>query len=444
MDFYIIILLTLLPIIGWTIFCLVCYVRPIPRSIIQTIPSGFTMTGVLGTFIGIVFGLWDFDVENISGSIPLLLEGLKYAFTTSILGIIFSIVSAKIIEFNSKDNESLSDNQDTALLRKISKLLESSNEQNAQNFRKFDAIPEIISALSQNFDDVKSLISSTASAQSTHYTSLLNHNTKETNRLIQTLNTNNEELSQKIAEMNSKELLKAMERSAEAFNEKMKELLERLVKENFEILNRSVKQLNDWQVTNMKNMEQLIEEQQNLIQENGKITKQFETTAETVQTNFDKTSTDILEIVTNTKKITDENSRLNKILRELESVAMGDNQFKSIITQAESSITNMNAATEQFSIGMEQTEKLNNNVYRTQESLVILMAELQKVAKFNDINGDYWKDVKEKMNEGIGLLNDGSKSISDSLDSVDTEFRERLQDTFESLDKLMKGYLVNN
>jgi len=41
-------------------------------------------TGVLGTFVGILIGLWSFDTMNIEKSVPTLLEGLKTAFITSL------------------------------------------------------------------------------------------------------------------------------------------------------------------------------------------------------------------------------------------------------------------------------------------------------------------------------------------------------------------------
>lgn len=47
--------------------------------------------GVLGTFIGIALGLWEFDTSNIDTSVPNLLEGLKLAFATSIAGMFISI-----------------------------------------------------------------------------------------------------------------------------------------------------------------------------------------------------------------------------------------------------------------------------------------------------------------------------------------------------------------
>lgn len=55
--------------------------------------SGFVVTlGILGTFWGIALGLINFDVENIDGSVPQLLAGMKIAFLTSIVGMAASII----------------------------------------------------------------------------------------------------------------------------------------------------------------------------------------------------------------------------------------------------------------------------------------------------------------------------------------------------------------
>lgn len=50
-------------------------------------PTLLTTVGVLGTFTGILIGLLDFDVRAIDDSVPSLLEGLKIAFISSVLGI---------------------------------------------------------------------------------------------------------------------------------------------------------------------------------------------------------------------------------------------------------------------------------------------------------------------------------------------------------------------
>lgn len=48
--------------------------------------------GVLGTFSGIFIGLIHFDVDNIEAALPMLLEGLKTAFLTSIAGMCSSLL----------------------------------------------------------------------------------------------------------------------------------------------------------------------------------------------------------------------------------------------------------------------------------------------------------------------------------------------------------------
>ncbi len=48
--------------------------------------------GILGTFIGIIIGLLNFNTESIDTSIPVLLGGLKTAFITSIVGMFFAIL----------------------------------------------------------------------------------------------------------------------------------------------------------------------------------------------------------------------------------------------------------------------------------------------------------------------------------------------------------------
>lgn len=62
--------------------------------------------GVLGTFIGIYMGLHSFDVNNISVSVPGLLEGMKTAFLTSIVGMIGAISQKYYLkQINSNDKE---------------------------------------------------------------------------------------------------------------------------------------------------------------------------------------------------------------------------------------------------------------------------------------------------------------------------------------------------
>ncbi len=62
------------------------------RSGFRDFKSLIVSLGLLGTFVGILLGLWDFDTRQISASVPGLLEGLKTAFVTSVFGMFLSIV----------------------------------------------------------------------------------------------------------------------------------------------------------------------------------------------------------------------------------------------------------------------------------------------------------------------------------------------------------------
>jgi len=64
---------------------------------LQHAPSVMTSLGILGTFVGIVIGLLHFDVTAIDGSIRQLLDGMKTAFITSLVGM-FASIAFKLID----------------------------------------------------------------------------------------------------------------------------------------------------------------------------------------------------------------------------------------------------------------------------------------------------------------------------------------------------------
>ena len=109
--------------------------------------SMIVSTGILGTFLGIVLGLWDFDTSDIVSSVPLLLDGLKLAFLTSIFGMFLSIVLAIFQakpEENPKDDSKLDKiNQSleniTSILQEMKKI-----SQRESRFTKIDEKGEIL------------------------------------------------------------------------------------------------------------------------------------------------------------------------------------------------------------------------------------------------------------------------------------------------------------
>ncbi|MBE5876552.1 MAG: MotA/TolQ/ExbB proton channel family protein [Lachnospiraceae bacterium] len=68
--------------------------KAIDRSMMNLVAGTMTGLGILGTFIGLSFGLQSFSTgtaQEISDSIGPLMEGIKVAFHTSIYGMVFSL-----------------------------------------------------------------------------------------------------------------------------------------------------------------------------------------------------------------------------------------------------------------------------------------------------------------------------------------------------------------
>ena len=69
--------------------------RHVHKRILEMIPDIFTSLGILGTFIGLVWGLKNFEpssYETMTNSVSSLVAGIKVAFLTSIYGIAFAII----------------------------------------------------------------------------------------------------------------------------------------------------------------------------------------------------------------------------------------------------------------------------------------------------------------------------------------------------------------
>ena len=65
--------------------------RGLPQRLASIAPNSLTTIGIFFTFIGISYSLFNFDTNSIETSVPILLEGLKLAFVSSVVGIALSI-----------------------------------------------------------------------------------------------------------------------------------------------------------------------------------------------------------------------------------------------------------------------------------------------------------------------------------------------------------------
>ncbi len=94
----------------------------------QMIATGM---GILGTFLGITYGLWNFDTDNIEMAVPELLGGMRFAFLTSIIGMGFSLAIGMIPKkLGFQDEELVEQPQtDQDLLTSMLQILQESKEE---------------------------------------------------------------------------------------------------------------------------------------------------------------------------------------------------------------------------------------------------------------------------------------------------------------------------
>ena len=147
--------------------------------IIQSIPSTLVTTGVLGTFIGIAIGLHYFDLSDIQSSIDELLEGLKTAFWSSIVGISLSIVASIYIKKLMMQYGELMKVPESEETKKITLMIEKLDEfSDSLAKANVDALQAAYKELITNFNDTfQELISS-----------LVDQNFKELTNSVKSLN----------------------------------------------------------------------------------------------------------------------------------------------------------------------------------------------------------------------------------------------------------------
>ena len=93
----------------------------------KSLPSLFTIIGVFGTFLGIAMGLAGFDVSagEIENSVASLLDGLKSAFWTSIIGIASAIYIRWKNLYSAPADDSMDETEEViAILKENNRLTE--------------------------------------------------------------------------------------------------------------------------------------------------------------------------------------------------------------------------------------------------------------------------------------------------------------------------------
>ena len=456
------------------------------KRTIDAFPTIVSTLGVIGTFLGITIGLAGFEVNDLTHSIPILLGGLKTAFYTSLCGMIGSLILRHLctdIKFDKEDGgisstdnaikelsksvrdmsttlasaitdtrdivrqmgdaqtsfymqslelgKRMADKQDgiestitrlslvegeqTSALRNISSSLANSD---AVNTRIEDALHDIVDIQSGNVGTIDEM-----NDEIKKFSQILRSEVDEiegkmedTNKL---LTDKFDEFSDLLKKSNTEALVEVMKKVTEEFQKQMNELISRLVQENFAKLNESVQKLNNWQMENKAMIESL--------------TLQYRR----MEDDFEDSSTTMKQVSDYADKLVGNGGKLSLIVSALEEVMINDKKFIEITRNLEDAVANTkDSAAKQENI----ISSLQDWVQRVQvfkEDVQRLINKLEELDSIRNYNEQFWQSTKRSLEDGVGIIQNGSTELNKQILNIDKSFYNRLSATLSSLDDLI-------
>lgn len=362
--------------------------RPRAANFARATPNLLTTTGVFGTFVGILVGLQHFDVTNVDESVPLLLDGLKTAFWTSVAGlgaaIAFKLPQSLLIP---KTSESPTDPID--LLQAMH--TEAKNQTKAlvgeEDASLITQLIKLRTSFTDHSQDQRQSIESGFERQIEAFT----------------------KFAAEMAENNSKALIEALNDVIKDFNDKLTEQFG----ENFKELNVAVGRLLEWQ----ENYKQHIETSETRL---SQITQEIEKTSAHL-TQASNAMEKMPEQARKTAEITD---RLNSQIAIAADLSMGVQTLRESLQQAMPQInTNIDQLTSQFS---EHVKKSSDDIKLSADTankhFETASAQLsdgtQRLENLtNELFEAFNKSMQGELERALSLMGKQLASISEKLAS---------------------------
>ena len=190
--------------------------------------------GITGTFFGIFKGLLQFDTNDIEGSVPLLLDGLKTAFLTSLAGLFANLVVKVFPKIYFIKDSVESDDVGEEIIKALQSM-----EKESKNVST--SILELSKSISSDKDT--SLVTQLQKIRTTNSDG------------FEEMKKSFEDFAEKVVADNTQSLIDALTDVMKDFNAKINEQFG----ENFKELNAAVKLMVDWQKENKIQIENLIQ-----------------------------------------------------------------------------------------------------------------------------------------------------------------------------------------
>lgn len=225
-----------------------------------------------------------------------------------------------------------------------------------------------------------------------------------------------DEFTELLKKSNTEALVEVMKKVTEEFQKQMNSLISKLIQENFEQLNTSVERLNTWQQENKEMI--------------ASLTSQYKEMSE----NFEETSTSLSKVKEDTTSLVGAGGKLHQIVDALNKVIVEDERFLDITKKLQDTANLSKENMEKF----ENSTRVLNEWVRKQRNFVdgvqSLIEKLDELNKIRDYGEQFWKSTKEKMEEGVNIISNGTNTLNTQLRNIDRSFYERLGTTLGELD----------
>ena len=161
-------------------------------------------------------------------------------------------------------------------------------------------------------------------------------------------------------------------------------------------------------------------------------------------TSFEGTSTTLETVGKDTKQLVSDGGKLQQIIDTLSKVMIDDKKFVEISTN----LSDTAELTKQNMIQFDTSTKTLNEWVRKQRNFVDgvqkLIEKLEELNKIKDYNEQFWKGTKKSLEEGVGYISQGSKTLNQQLTELDRQFYARLSTTLAELDTCIQAMIKGN
>ena len=232
-----------------------------------------------------------------------------------------------------------------------------------------------------------------------------------------------DEFTELLKKSNTEALVEVMKRVTGEFQKQMNTLINKLIQENFDQLNKSVEKLNQWQQENKEMI--------------ASLTRQYKEMA----TNFEATSTSLVKVKDDTALLVSEGGKLRQLTDALNEVIINDKKFIEISNKPQQTADLSKSNMESFD---SSTKALNEWVKKQRhfvDGVQMLIEKLDEISKIKDYNEQFWQGTKRSLEEGLNVIKNGSQTLNARLTDLDRSFYARLSTTLAELDSCIQAMI---